>query len=76
MLLKAPYQLHSAGEYRIVHRVIEPVQLVIGLLEFRYPLGPGFVEDELYVVMAVLELLHGFQRVHDAPQPFTGIRIG
>ena len=44
----------------ILHRGIQPMQLVIGLLQLRNPLGPGAVEDQLNVVMAVLELLDGF----------------
>ena len=52
------------------------MKLVIGFFQFRDPLRPGAVEDELDIVMRVFELFHGFQRVHHTPQAFVRFRIG
>ena len=59
----------------IFHRNIKAVRPVIGPLQFNDPLGPGTIEDERHVVVPILEVLDGFQRVHDASQSFMRLRI-
>ena len=51
------------------------MKLVIGLFQFKNPLGGGAVEDELDVVMGFLEFFDRFQRVNDAPEAFMLLRI-
>lgn len=51
------------------------MKLVIGLFQFKNPLGAVAVEDELDVVMGFLEFFDRFERVNDAPEAFMFLRI-
>src|SRR6266511_3946996 len=58
----------------IADRRVEPVGLVLLLRELRDPRRPRAGEDDPDVVVSLLQLLRGLERIHHAPEPFVRLR--
>lgn len=61
------------GRRLVADRLVELVVVVVLVFQFRDPLGPGPVEDELEVVIGVLGELLGCLEAVDEP---TGVAVG